>query len=201
MKPLVNTRVREWSAAIGLSLSRRRHGCTVPAMTDLLKPPSTAVAGHLRACLLALVALAGASACGSQPSKTDACTRGQLGCACTNDKRCTGDLTCSANMCFAQDAVSLVVLEPRARGCEVLLVDAQAALTGVDFGADVRGTSVTEAPRTAVVFIAGEDTPIEEDQVTLRFKAGSLASPQVSAVSCTDANGAPIAGAKVEIRG
>jgi hypothetical protein len=65
----------------------------------------------------------------------------------------------------------------------------------------VRGTHVREAPKTAVVFIANEDQPISAGEVSVRFEADTPAAPEVSDVRCSDQNGAPIEGAKVEIHG
>jgi len=97
--------------------------------------------------------------------------------------------------------VRLSVSDERARGCEVLLEDHGAPVVEVAFESGVKGTQVREAPRTAVVFIAEQDAPIAAGAVEVRFADEGKGAPSIEVVHCTDADGAPLSEAKVEIQG
>jgi hypothetical protein len=81
------------------------------------------------------------------------------------------------------------------------LVDKGTHVLSVEFGADVRGTHVREAPRTALSFISASDAPIPSGAVQVKFAEGKGDPPEVAVVHCADSSGAPLEGVKVTIHG
>jgi hypothetical protein len=108
---------------------------------------------------------------------------------------------CDEGTCKGEGAAGLSVSDPHARACEVLLIDRGAHVLDVTFAADVVGTQVREAPNTALSFVSASDAPIPSGAVEVKFAQGEGAIPEVSVVQCSDAQGAPLAGVKVTIRG
>lgn len=148
---------------------------------------------------LVLAAACGATACGDGGGgMPPACMGavGTAGCACRMDDTCEGDLVCAEMVCVA-GAVRGVALPAGARGCEILLIEDTGRLTDVRFTA-VDGTFVREAPQVAVTVMQGADEDFPEGAVELVTSAEARLT--VASSSCVDSVGAPISGARVEIR-
>jgi hypothetical protein len=161
-------------------------------------PAGTSWFSALAGCLLAVL-----GACG-KPSTTEganACSVGSAGCACAPELACDDGLVCDEGSCHGAAVVGLSISDPNARACEVLLVETGAHVLSVDFGVEVQGTHVREAPKTALSFISQSDAPIPDGAVQVRFAEGQGAPPEVGIVHCSDKQGARLPGAKVTIRG
>ncbi len=74
------------------------------------------------------------------------------------------------------------------RSCELLFVDKDAPITGVSFGASVKGTTQRWAPRTAVAFTALTDAPLSGNVLTVQASAFDLVTTR-----CYDHEGKPVA--------
>ena len=157
--------------------------------------------GLSRVLQMGVFALLSSCGGGAGHSSEAECKVGTVGCACGPSSHCNEGLLCDEGTCHGEGAVGLSISDPRARACEVLLVDKGAHVLDVAFEADVQGTHVREAPNTALSFISRSDAPVPSGAVQVKFAEGKGAAPEVSVVHCSDAQGAPLAGVKVIIRG
>ncbi|MFT3926514.1 MAG: hypothetical protein QM778_28475 [Myxococcales bacterium] len=140
--------------------------------------------------------LAGGCSRDEEGPATQDCKRGTVGCGCAEGGQCGEGLACEQNLCTGMGSIELTV-DPRARGCELLFDGSSAPVVGVDFSQGVKGVFVTEDPRTAVTFIAGEDAPIKDGSVRVNYADHGKGAPPISVTYCTDTKGAGIDGAKV----
>jgi hypothetical protein len=128
-----------------------------------------------------------------------ACSCGPKSCA--NGQPCdTGTVCGPAGTCVAPTFTSFTI-PAEARGCEVLLTE-QAGTTfdSAKFGTGVVGTSLREAPRVAITFVAAKDTAITADQVQLALTSGSAAGLSITRASCVDVTGSKLPNATVSLR-
>jgi hypothetical protein len=144
------------------------------------------------ACLVGAVALG----CGGKKKDRDAglCDPGTDGCACIEGSMCLGDLMCSDGLCAGFDAVGLTVSDQAARSCEVVLFEQSTEVLGVDFADGVQGTSVREAPRTAVTFHRMVDEAFAAGSVTVREATGAGGTVELRRVRCFDREGNALTG-------
>ncbi|MBL8952705.1 MAG: hypothetical protein JNK82_18135 [Myxococcaceae bacterium] len=149
------------------------------------------------ACLATFAVLALSSCSCSQ-----SCSAGQPTCACRDGSQCDDGAVCGAdNVCVAPTLSGISVSDPKARGCEVLLTEA--AGTSIAFGkfqSGVVGTSVHEAPRTALAFVAPNDQALPSDGVQVALTKGTAAGLTVAQATCVDAAGARLDGVTVTVR-
>lgn len=154
----------------------------------------------LRRCLVVFscAVLLAQSACTCAP----ACKPGEAACACRTGNECNDGLVCGGDgTCGAPTLVGLVVSDAAARGCEVLLTEsAGTVVTAGQFSGGVVGTSLREAPRVALTFVAPGDAPFPARGVQLSLAQGTTAGVSVTKVSCVDSKGARLPGAAVTIR-
>lgn len=135
--------------------------------------------------------------CGAKP-----CTTGQAGCACRDGNQCDDGAVCgSGNLCQAPTLVGLQVSDGAARGCEVVLTEQPGtAIAFGKFSGGVVGTSIRQAPRVALTFVAPKDAAFPGDGVQLALSSGQLSGVTVTKSSCVDAKGAKLPGASVTLR-
>jgi hypothetical protein len=129
-----------------------------------------------------------------------ACTCGPKQCSATSP--CPGGAACGADgTCASPTLVSVVVSDRLARGCEVLLTEQSgtAVLEG-KFDQGVVGTSLREAPRVALTFVAPGDAAIPGGGVRLALSSGTAAGVTVTKASCVDVKGARLPNAIVSLR-
>lgn len=130
------------------------------------------------------------------------CKPGEAACACRADNQCNEGLACGADgKCAAPTLVGLVVSDPAARGCEVLLTEQPGTVVSSgQFSGGVVGTTLREAPRVAMTFVAPGDSAFPAGSVQLGLAQGTTAGLTVTKASCVDVKGARLAGATVTIR-
>ncbi|MBL8919180.1 MAG: hypothetical protein JNJ54_09995 [Myxococcaceae bacterium] len=130
------------------------------------------------------------------------CPPGQAACACLAGNQCNDGLACGADgKCAAPTLAGVVVSDPAARGCEVLLTEAPGTvITSGQFSGGVVGTSIREAPKVALTFVAPGDAPFPAGGVQLALAQGATSGVTVTKASCVDVKGARLAGATVTIR-
>lgn len=146
--------------------------------------------------VVALVVAVSGCTCGPQ------CKPGEAACACLAGNQCNEGLACGADgKCGAPTLVGLVVSDPAARACEVLLAEQPGTVVSVgQFTGGVVGTSIREAPKVALTFVAPGDSAFPAGSVQLALSRGTTAGLTVTKASCVDAKGARLAGATVTIR-
>jgi len=152
---------------------------------------------------LSAVALSGCSCSDESDSPAGAeCTPGAESCECRNGTECDNGLACSGGVCVAATQSGVVVSDPNARGCEVLLVEQGSKIQAVDFGQSVRGTYVREAPKVSLSFISTTDVAITGISVSMLGGAGGAGAtaPTVQSVSCVDRSAQPLADATVTLQ-
>lgn len=150
----------------------------------------------LFASLLVSLFLVSGCACGEK------CKPGDVTCPCLSGNTCNDGLTCGGDgKCTAPMLVGLVVSDPSARGCEVLLTEqAGTAVATGQFTGGVVGTTVRQAPRVAMTFVAPGDSSFPAGGVQLALSSGSTAGLTVTKASCVDVKGARLPNATVSIR-
>ncbi len=133
---------------------------------------------------------------------TPQCKPGEAACACRAGNECNDGLACGADgKCAAPTLAGVVVSDPAARGCEVLLTEsAGTVVTAGQFSSGVVGTSLREAPRVALTFVAPGDAPFPAGGVQLSLAQGTTAGVSVTKATCVDSKGARLPGATVTIR-
>ena len=149
--------------------------------------------------LLLLVTLSVGCSC-DEDEKEKKCEPGTAGCACIDGSTCDDGLICVDGLCKGESSTGISVSDSDARSCEVLLVDNNAEVARVDFGENVKGTYVREAPRTAVTFLSLNNEAIGSGQIDVRFvKTQEGGNFEVSSATCFDAQGQQLDGAEVTI--
>jgi hypothetical protein len=97
-------------------------------------------------------------------------------------------------------AFGVTVSDANARACEVVLTEGTRDVTGVTFGAGVKGQWSRWAPRVAIAFTSTTDAPLgTAATLTLRVRAPEAKFPGQS-VTCYDRAGAKLAKAEVTIK-
>lgn len=146
--------------------------------------------------LLCLAVLGAACTCGPKP-----CTEGQSGCACRSGGGCDDGLACASDgRCAPVEVKGVDVVDPAARGCELVLTEAEGTtVTGVVFKNGLKGAFVREPPKVAVTFVAGGDQAIAAGSVEVQL-SGSAPSVALASGSCVDLKGARLGGAPVTVR-
>jgi len=147
--------------------------------------------------LLALSASA-CDGCGDDKSRV-ACEPGRAGCECAPDGTCENGLTCEANLCAAEETLEIIVEDPNARACEVLLLERGGKLSGVDFAEAVRGTHLRQAPRIALSFTRRSNESFGSGDIQVRYVGDSANGLGLSQAECFDRAGRPIASATVKL--
>lgn len=133
-------------------------------------------------------------------SALSACTCGPKQCgptsACADGAVCGVDGTCAP-----PTLVHVVVSDASARGCEVLLAEQPGtSFATATFEKGVVGTSLREAPRVALTFVAPGDAAIPGDGVRLALSSGAASGLSVTKSSCVDVKGARLPNATVSLR-
>lgn len=148
--------------------------------------------------LFILVLLLAVSACTCAPQ----CKPGEAACTCLAGNQCNDGLVCGGDgKCAAPTLAGVVVSDPAARGCEVLLTEAAGTvITAGQFSGGVVGTSLREAPRVALTFVAPGDAPFPAGGVQLALAQGTTAGVTVTKASCVDSKGTRLPAATVTIR-
>jgi hypothetical protein len=131
---------------------------------------------------------------------TGDCALGSEGCACREGNACNDGLVCLEGICQEEDIVPVEVTDENARACEVLLLDNDARVIGVDFSDNVKGTFVIETPKTAVAFIAKEDVPFQEGDLVVRMADADAETAEVGKVVCFDGDGRPLQDVEINLR-
>lgn len=143
-----------------------------------------------------LLSCAAATACDAPLVEPDggACTAGREGCACIEGSLCQGGLVCEMGLCRGVDEIEVEVTDANARSCELVLVETETEVLGIDFSTGTIGTHVHESPRTAVTFTRNEDTPFGARSVIVRRTEGVGGSLAVRRARCFDRDGNALAG-------
>lgn len=147
------------------------------------------------AALLAIAALG----C-DEPPPDDGCPPGTAGCACLEGNLCTGSLACDTGICRDVDRREVEVTDPSARSCELVLVEDGTEVLDVRFGEGVEGTSIHEAPRTAIAFYREGDAAFRSGAVTVTNTEGT-GRLTLTRARCFDRDGAELAGEPVRVGG
>ncbi len=129
-----------------------------------------------------------------------ACTCGKR--TCVDDAGCpSGDVCGAEGVCVAPTLVAVVVSDPAARGCELLLGEQAGAEVGsARFQSGAKGTHLREAPRVAVVFVAAKDQPLASGDVQLALTRGAASGLSIEKASCVDSAGQRLPNATVSLR-
>jgi hypothetical protein len=154
----------------------------------------------LRIAPLTLLALALAGCGGPAPEPDGGCAAGTAGCACLEGDLCNGSLLCDTGICRDVDRRTVEIADANARSCEVVLVEDGTEVLGVEFAEGVVGTSVHEAPRTAVTFYRQDDTPFAAGAVTVLTSEG-MGGLTLSRARCFDRDGAALSGDPLRVGG
>lgn len=130
------------------------------------------------------------------------CKPGDAACPCLSGNTCNDGLACGSDgKCTAPMLVGLVVSDPAARGCEVLLTEqAGTVVANGQFTGGVVGTTVRQAPRVAMTFVAPGDSAFPAGGVQLALSSGTTAGLTVTKAACVDVKGARLPNATVSIR-
>ena len=130
----------------------------------------------------------------------DACSCNAPACRDTAD--CPAGQGCGeAGTCLVPTLTTLTVSDASARGCEVLLTEQPGTtVTSVQFGANVVGTHLREAPRLAVTFVAAKDAALGAADVQLALAAGTAAGLTITRAACVDGAGTPLPNATLSLR-
>lgn len=124
------------------------------------------------------------------------CVVASANCPC-DDTRCDTGLICQEGTCRAVETTGLKIADPRARSCEVLVLETDGKLADVAFSGAVTGRVVREGNRAALAFHANSDAAIAGDAVEVAFTgAVETADQALQLVSarCFDASGAALPG-------
>lgn len=126
------------------------------------------------------------------------CAPGTSGCACRDGVECNDGLECIDGLCSGTTAAGLVIDDPDARGCELLLEEGASRPVGATYADSVRGTFVREAPRFVLSFVSKTDAPIEAGsvQVLLAGENADLGGVAIAQVECVDKEGAVLSEVK-----
>lgn len=142
--------------------------------------------------LMTLTMVLGVSLAGCACGPT--CEPGSLSCACKENAVCDGALVCGGDhKCATPTLATVSVSAASARGCELVLNEsAGTTVAAVNFKNGLEGTWVRQAPKVAVTFVAGGDSPVS-GQVELGL-VGPASGVSVSKAGCVDVNGVRLAG-------
>lgn len=135
--------------------------------------------------------------CDNPPPTPDGggmCVEGTAGCACIDGTMCMAELVCETGLCRGVDSIEIDVTDANARSCEVVVVEEQTEVLGVDFSAGNRGTHVHESPRTAVTFTRETDTAFPAGSVLVRRSESPGASLTLRLARCFDRDGNVLGG-------
>lgn len=123
------------------------------------------------------------------------CEAGEEGCPCAASASCEGGLYCveSTGLCEPQRTVALPSISPSARSCEVLYRDVEAVAVEGRFAPSLRGTSLRQAPLTAIAFHAVNDAAIAGGAAQLAI-AGEGEVPSVVSAECFGRGGERLPG-------
>lgn len=144
-----------------------------------------------------------AAACG-QPSDDGAvCAPGEEACACTPAQPCGEGMVCVDQQCQQPGELDLIVSDPAARSCELLVRAAGARVVGATFGPSVTGVHLREGDRSAVSFFANDDAAISSGAISLQVvvPAPAAAGVEIVTTRCFDRDGRELAGATVRAGG
>lgn len=144
--------------------------------------------------LLALALLGLAGGCGDDSSgkgddmQADAgvCTPGSKGCECAAGNVCDDGLACDDDVCGGGVSLPPVAFPNSARSCEILLVEGDTDVIGIEFGDNTTGAFIREEPRIGVALHANSDAPMGDLVVKL---ASDGEAPKAKLVTCFDADG------------
>jgi hypothetical protein len=149
-----------------------------------------------------LTAIAAATGCDGPAATPDAgCSPGNAGCACIEGNLCQGGLTCDMGLCRGVVGIELIVDDAAARACEVVVVEEGTEVLGVDFSPGTTGTSIHEAPRTAITFHRDDDTAFAAGAITVRRTDGTAPSLSLRHARCFDRDGNALGGDPLRIGG
>jgi hypothetical protein len=148
----------------------------------------------------ALLALALAACDGPAPPPDAGCTPGNAGCACLEGELCNGGLACDTGICRSVDRRTIDVVDESARSCELVLVEDGTEVLGIEAGENVVGTSIHEAPRTAITFYRSDDTAFAPGAITVLTTDG-LGRLTPRRARCFDRDGAELTGDPLRIGG
>lgn len=148
--------------------------------------------------LLAALLAPGCGSGGDQPLECSG-TPGSLGCACVDGTTCLDGLTCSSGVCVQPDLRELSVGAAEVRGCEALLTETDGTVADVTFAAELEGTFIRQAPRTAVSFATRTDSAVAGGAIQLAV-AGDSAGVSLTSVTCVDGTGAVVSNPRVSLR-
>lgn len=142
--------------------------------------------------LMTLTMLLGVSLAGCACGPT--CEPGSLSCACKENDVCDDALVCGGDKkCATPTLATVTISAPTARGCELVLDErAGTTVAAVRFKGGAEGTWLRQAPRVAVTFVAGGDSPVS-GQVELGL-VGPASGVSVAKAGCVDVDGQRIAG-------
>ena len=131
---------------------------------------------------------------------SDACAPGGENCDCRPGNDCDAPLVCESGTCVQPASAGLTVSDRNARGCEVLLTEDKAKVSGVSFGDGVKGTFIRESPKVSLSFIATADDAIPSGAVSVQFESGASDGLIVKTVKCNNKDGAPLSGVEVTLK-
>ena len=121
---------------------------------------------------------------------------GQPGCQCNNGS-CAGSAQCVHGACRENAAVGVVVTQPMARSCDVLLrVVGDSRVRTVHFSAGVRGKEIQRGQTLALAFMAQQDVAFQGRLAALDVfpvPVGGGRGVEVASAVCADATGQPLA--------
>lgn len=166
---------------------------------------------------------------GSTSSSSGAsCPEGTATCVCRSGNTCDTGLMCSAGRCIpggTQDGgtpdsgasldgggggidgggvtvpVTLVVSNPAARACEVVVQDGAQVITGLSFSNTVEGRFLRRGERLAVAFSARSNMVLPADGATIQLQMASTSLNGITLTNnrCFDAQGRALPGATVAL--
>lgn len=132
----------------------------------------------------AVLSLIAAGCAADRPSE---CSRGQRGCVCTPVYGCDDPLVCFDDICTEPEVWTIVVDDPRARSCEVLLQTFGARISDIKFDLSVRGKFAQRGTLSGVSFLKSIDSPFSRGEVAARaVRADETSRIEVSASQCFD---------------
>lgn len=149
--------------------------------------------------LLLTLSTGACDGCSDDTGGPAACEPGRAGCECTAAGTCENGLTCEANLCAAEETLEVLIEDPNARACEVLLLERGGKLSGVDYAEAVRGTHLRQAPRIALTFTRRSDESFGAGDIQVRYVGDSATGLELSQADCFDSAGRPIATASVKL--
>ena len=135
---------------------------------------------------------------GADGAVMDAGADGAVTKGCSSDAACADGSSCVGGKCVADTTEARVTIDPKARGCELLVEQTGSSTTAsASFGTSLLGSYVARAPRMGVSFVAKTDAPISGDEITLTFSGADSFALVKS--RCVDAKGKALAGSAVEL--